>query len=92
MLPYQSTNEHKLEVELNVFVILLQKVTYPKTNDNSALRVNMHLAFRRSSTGSGRCTRWYLTFDGSECNNPTTIEMLDYNKKSSVVFRSNDSK
>ncbi len=54
----------------------IQTCSFNKTYDNTSLRVFYEGALR--SHGSGVCNRWYFTFDGAECKNPTTIEGVVY--------------
>ncbi|XP_077995959.1 collagen triple helix repeat-containing protein 1-like [Glandiceps talaboti] len=52
---------------------LIKECRFTKKASNTALRVLWNGNFRAISAG-GSCTRWYFTFDGSECNNPLPID------------------
>lgn len=46
-------------------------------NSGSGLRVAINLALRGNRHAAG-CTRWFLRFNGDECADPVTMEMIDY--------------
>ncbi|XP_013387514.1 collagen triple helix repeat-containing protein 1 [Lingula anatina] len=50
--------------------------TYSKKSALTALRVLWSGATRQWN--KGQCSRWYFTFNGTECSNPGTIESVKY--------------
>ncbi|XP_077985048.1 collagen triple helix repeat-containing protein 1-like [Glandiceps talaboti] len=54
---------------------LIKECRFTKKASATALRVLWNGNFRALSSGAS-CTRWYFTFDGSECNNPLPIDTV----------------
>jgi len=64
---------------------------YPKKRSDSGLRVILHISVRGHAHGPG-CTRWFLTFNGAVCSNPSSIENVDYSSGTGNHHRATDRK
>ena len=45
----------------------------------------------RGHGGVAGCTRWFLRFNGQECHNPVTMEMIDYRNSDGNLHRNMES-
>ena len=57
--------------------LLLQTVTYPKTRSTTGIRILLQVTGRGHKDVPG-CNRWYFTFNGNKCTNPSTIEQVSH--------------
>ena len=68
-------------------MFILQYVTYPKTRDDTWIRVIYHTSFRGHHQAGGYCHQWYVTFDGHDCSNPMKITRVDYSSTTGDMHR-----
>ena len=61
---------------LNFLFFFLKDCVFVKQSRETALKVEFDGDFRIAHC-SGCCKRWYFTFNGMECSNPTTIEAIE---------------
>jgi len=71
---------------------MFQRVMYTKEMSDSGLRVVLHMVVRGHGDSPGNCTRWFLTFNGAVCSNPSSIENVDYSSGTGNHHRVTDSK
>ena len=67
-----------------VFVCLFfffQDCAFNKLKSDTTLKVSFQGVMRVA--GNSKCNRWYIKFNGNECNGPMTIEGIVYNNWSS---------
>ena len=50
----------------------LRTVTYNKTRNDTILRVEFHSTL--TQTSNGKCSTWYIQFDGVKCTQPAPIQ------------------
>ena len=68
-------------VGIIIIIFFSQDCAFNKLKSDTALKVSFQGVMR--VIGNSKCNRWYIKFNGNECNGPVTIEGIVYNNWSS---------